>query len=413
MFPFPQGFDFPANAEQLEQAVTIRDQKPLRRHGWFLWAGLNDLAPNGLPVWRTWPTSTQAYAPPVGVAQAAITPQRSLIAARNANNPIVLPAPHYRVPKPIKDKYGIDQLADGPVFQFNGDIMIVNVVYNSDAFEYLRSTGLFEGAALDRLKAEGVKEIPPFVPTSIVLKHMYWPVRGDGLTALPVWDPIPPIEPPVYYGYERWERLVAVDPSGQLIPAGTEATVTYLYDVFEPDKTTPLGPVTKTGKVVPISAFYHQRFTQADLDALTPADRAILDAAAYWNYGRLFEVGDYIISIALHINTKELPYWTLQSLWWHDQPDGAPMPPIVRTSRLRRRRGPGATICWSASTASPRSLAAASCPLSTIPISNWPRLTPSPRTVATATSAPPGRAQAWGPLRRRTWPRAAPGNSPC
>lgn len=320
--PFPSGFDFPAEAAQLDQAVAARDEAAIRRHGWFLWAGLNVPAPNGLPIWRTWPTSTQAFALDA-VSQLSTAPQ-SRHAARKLHNPIDLPAPQYPIPEPVKATYGVKDLVDGPVFQFNGDIMIVNVTYNPDAFNDIRSNRLFQASTLNQLKTQGLQEIPPFPSTSIVLKHMYWPVKGNGLTALPVWDPVPQTEPPIYYGYERWTKMVAVDPSGQPIPPGTEAAVTYLHGVVEHDKVTPLGPITKNAKVVPISKFFSQQFTQTDLDALSPADRAILDAAAYWNYGRLFQPGDFLISIAMHINTKELPYWTLQSLWWHDQPDEGP-----------------------------------------------------------------------------------------
>jgi hypothetical protein len=49
-------------------------------------------------------------------------------------------------------------------------------------------------------------------------------------------------------------------------------------------------------------------------------DRAILDCSAWWCYGRRFEAGDYLVTIAMHVVTAEQPSWTLQTFWWHDRP---------------------------------------------------------------------------------------------
>jgi hypothetical protein len=63
---------------------------------------------------------------------------------------------------------------------------------------------------------------------------------------------------------------------------------------------------------------------QAELNELSPCDRALLDASAYWAYDRAFQPGDYIVLVAMHIMTKEQSEWTFQSLWYHpdaDSPD--------------------------------------------------------------------------------------------
>ncbi|MFP2931934.1 hypothetical protein ACLESO_43560 [Pyxidicoccus sp. 3LG] len=77
-------------------------------------------------------------------------------------------------------------------------------------------------------------------------------------------------------------------------------------------------------EVVPLTDFYHQPFTQSDLSALGPKDRALLDASAWWAYQREFRAGDSVVSIATHILTKEMPTWTMQSFWWHDKADAGP-----------------------------------------------------------------------------------------
>jgi hypothetical protein len=59
--PFPTGFDYPQQASTVEQWVAHREAGKAREHGWYLFAGLNQPAAGGTPVWRTWCTSTQAF----------------------------------------------------------------------------------------------------------------------------------------------------------------------------------------------------------------------------------------------------------------------------------------------------------------------------------------------------------------
>jgi len=326
--PFPEGFDFPADPAELEQAIRSRDWSSIRRHGWYLWAGINHALADGWPVWHSWPTSSQTFVPDherIGLAAdalAVVGHQMSLIEVNNANSPINLPGPKYPMPDFVKEKWGIDKIRDGEIFQNNGDIMIAGVIYNQAAYSWIRGQGLYLTSTLDKMQNAGTENIQDFPSHSIVLKNMYWPVKGDGLTALPVWDPRPPQEHPKYIGYERWTRAVAIDATRNKVPAGETASVTYLHGVKEHDATTPLGPITFTdAKVVSIENFYHRKIGKDELDAMSPYDRAILDSVAYWCYGREFRPNDYIASIAMHINTKEIPEWALQSVWWHDKPD--------------------------------------------------------------------------------------------
>ncbi|MFY0579998.1 hypothetical protein ACN28S_42270 [Cystobacter fuscus] len=157
-----------------------------------------------------------------------------------------------------------------------------------------------------------------------MLKHMYWPVPGDACGALPVWDAPTPPKPSSYMGYETWPRAVAVATSGCKAAPGTKTQVSFLHGVLD-EHGRPLPTKTfEDAKVVPLSDFYHQTFDDQALAALSGNDRAILNASAFWAYGRAFQAGDSIVSIAMHILTKEMPTWTMQSFWWHDAPDWGP-----------------------------------------------------------------------------------------
>ena len=331
--PFPAGFDWPANPALLQHQINSRDLPALRRHGWYLWAGLNTPGPNGLPIWRSWPTTTQAFARTTAPGEEPKRHQKSLQAHNDENNPINLKGPYYAVPSAVTQKYPYIKttadVKDGDVFQFNGDIMIAGVVYNDDAYQWIRGTSnhipLYQASELTRLLNAKNKNIPEFPARSFVLKHMYWPVKGNGLTLLPIWNDQKQASPTDYIGYEKWKYGVAVEVKDKLEPCklrtGKTASMVYLHDVYEHDKTTRLGPIHMAAPVVPVTCFYYQKLDAAALAAMSVDDRIILDLAAYWNYGRLFQPGDYVISIAMHVFTKEIKQWTMQSLWWHNRPN--------------------------------------------------------------------------------------------
>ncbi|MBV5334102.1 hypothetical protein JZU57_02525, partial [bacterium] len=80
---------------------------------------------------------------------------------------------------------------------------------------------------------------------------------------------------------------------------------------------------TKTGKAVAhgLDEFYHHQVTPDDWNQFDEADKAILDAASHWAYGEDFKPGDYLVTVAMHVNTRELPTWTMQSVWWSPNAD--------------------------------------------------------------------------------------------
>lgn len=342
--PFPTGFDYPQAAATVEAWVRHRDENRAREHGWYLWAGLNQTTAGGDPVWRTWPTSTQAFAPPPGLTaqaeskadmmrkSAPLNAKRLADGPRTPNapkaeEPINFPVtPQYPVPAAVKQKYPQcvqnGALVDGPTYQNNGDVMVAGVIYSDAAYKWIRSKGLYLGSVLDAQKPPpgGISHIAPMPSASFALKPMMWPVSRTGYTALPVWDDLRS-DGGTYAGFEiqsKWKRAVAVT-----APTATQLAtvpVKYLYGVTMNNN--PLGPNSyQNAKVVPVTEFYNFR---PDPAALSPCDRALLDQSAYWAYNRAFEKGDYLVLIAMHVMTKEQPDWTFQSVWWSDRPNEGP-----------------------------------------------------------------------------------------
>lgn len=344
--PFPPGYDFPADPAALQAAINARDTAALRRHGWYLWAGVNQPGHDGWPIWRSWYIATQAFAPPPrGKSNRLNAPPRqgrSLAAINKTNNPpINLTLPVYLIPDPVRARHeaalkGItdsSKIPDGENFQNNGDLMLVSEPYSEPAYRDIRDKHLYQAATLKSLLAAGKTDIPQLPRRSIVLKHMYWPVKKDGLTALPIADMAKYDQSAnpdtTYVGFEnmdRWTQAVAIDPARATIPPGETADVTYLYDVQRPyngpGPLPPWGPNTyRQVPVVPLSAFYYKKLTMAEYRKLSTYDQVLIDASFYWVHKRLFEDGDYLVAVASHVITREIPQWTLQTIWWHDKPD--------------------------------------------------------------------------------------------
>lgn len=333
---FPAGFDWPADPARIEQGIARADWPLLRTHAWHLWAGINTAGRDGKPLWWDWPTSTPAFANPDAhpappVAESSPGHPHGLRHRNRANTPIELDGPVYTAPVVKDGKCGMGTLdpngnpvspQDGTQFQSNGDIMIAGVVYNREAYQWIRQQSLYKADTLTAAWKKGEKNLAPFPARSIVLKHMYWPARGDGPTALPVWHPERyPVNKVRYIGYEFWKDTVAIDVSGKPLRPGARAQVDYLYYILESDKKTRLPTLRRKVPLVPVERFYHRRIDAAELARMGGKDQAILNASACWLYNRPFQAGDYLVSVAMHINTKEVPDWALQSVWWSDTPD--------------------------------------------------------------------------------------------
>lgn len=335
--PFPQGFGYMQNTQALSDAVKGADIPYIREHAWGLWAGIMQPASNAdWPVWYTWPNNKEVFSMDEGSGLRGTRSSEnptSLIhtnALRNTDTIMdTLSLPWYPIPQEVIDEFSGDGVIDvqnnsidiGNPFMFNGDIMIPTESFSLSGYDWIRNKGLYKQSTLNELYNEGVHQLEA-PQTYIVTKHMYWPVAAEGLTALPVWNNNFPATYPNYAGYEMWDTWVAIDPSGSMV--GQQAEVTYLHGVYESDKKTPLGPFTQEATVYGLDDFYYHKVTQEDWDNFDAADKAIINASSYWAYNKPFQPGDYLVTIAMHVNTKEIPTWALQSVWWTDQPDEGP-----------------------------------------------------------------------------------------
>ena len=356
--PFPDGYGYMQQSEikALTVAVGKGDHKVVREHGWKLWAGIMQPA-RGLdwPVWYTWPNTKAAFAPesPALTAEAEAKPaaaSKSLLRLNMVNTiiPVNEKTPFYPIPPQVTKAYpnatdpkkcGQDTICDGTHVLFNGDIMIPTESLSQEAMAWIRNPErpLYKRATLDKAHADSVHLLGA-PQRYIVTKHMYWPVKATGLSAIPVWNDDFDARYTAYAGYENWKTLIAIDPSGKQV--GKTAQVSYLHGVLRPDKKTPWPIVTAKAKVYALKDFYYHQVSKADWASFDEADKAIIEAASYWAYNKPFVPGDYLVTIAMHVNTKEIPSWALQSVWWSDRPNDGPY--AADRPRLPRAKGPWA-----------------------------------------------------------------------
>ncbi|HEY0253806.1 MAG TPA: hypothetical protein VGC41_19885, partial [Kofleriaceae bacterium] len=62
---------------------------------------------------------------------------------------------------------------------------------------------------------------------------------------------------------------------------------------------------------IPLSQFIYE---DLDTDAQVATARAATRDLS-------LQRGDHVALVAAHVTTKEIPYWTWQTYWWHDSPD--------------------------------------------------------------------------------------------
>src|SRR5262245_44497362 len=172
--PFPSGDDFPADPNKLQMMIRNRDTAGLRRHGWYLWAGVNQPGYDNWPIWRSWYIATQAFAPPaakqaLGAAAPAPSRQGRSLAVRNQNNnPTVnLNLPVYLIPDAvrIRNENALSEITnaaaipDGDNFQNNGDLMLVSEPYSQPGFDWIRNENLYLSSTLNALMRAAKSDI--------------------------------------------------------------------------------------------------------------------------------------------------------------------------------------------------------------------------------------------------------------
>jgi len=329
------------NVDDLAQQTNKGNIDVVRKHAWSLWAGImQPLEKSPWPIWYSWPNTQQAFQEsnpvPVGDKNSQkkghhIFKKGETIRSRNKknstdvfNHSVMTKSPNYKLPTYILDNFykalcltskNVVSICNGEHFLNNGDILIPTESLSLEAFDSIRTNKFYLKSVLDNKKKDLNLETQ-----FIVTKHMFWPVKAEGVTLVPVWKNNFSDSFYGYAGYEKWNTFVALDPSKpQLIGQSVEGQ--FLFGVYDYSGNNLLPTIVKKAKLTSINDFYYHKVSQEDWDSFDKEDQAIITASSLWANNKPFEVGDYLVTIAMHVNTKEIPSWTLQSVWWSDTPN--------------------------------------------------------------------------------------------
>ena len=306
----------PARQVELLKMLDAKDTPAMRRHAWTLWAAMTERTPGGFPRYLTWYQVSETFGP-------------AEIAARRTF------APEFRIPS--QKNIG------------SGDAILSFNVYNHSFRYHVRRNGYQSKQKLLEM-AKTFTDVEDFPNDAISVKTVWWPVRRDGLTAFPVWDDVPtrPITwgrgdkalvamgafkdlPPAEQAamatheeegndFESFARVVAIDPRRSRVPQGETAEVTF----FDPQDAKMQRITTRTARVVPMSRIFTVQVNDPKLvewiNHLPLADELTVRM-----WGRNFQAGDYVALVASHVSTREIPDWVWFTVYWHDQPDQAPL----------------------------------------------------------------------------------------
>lgn len=291
-------FGYPAEEKKLDELAQKPNAEKIRHHGWNLWMELCEAAEVGLPVWETWYPADEVFAGPPSSEHAAA------IAAPDE------PGRQLSFSWLRQHELADDESDDSLNSAEPRRPLMSTVLFNKAARDHIHRKRLYEPATLDNLRSHEVPEIAAFDidEGAVVVKTVWWLIRqspADGpkrLSVLPVWDADNVQEASERHPHQRWNRVVAVDPTRARVPTGT--TVSVNHDLYQ-----------KQARVVSLRDMYHFQFqTEEEIASATNVIRR--------QRGDIDQIqkGDYAALVAMHVATKERKDWVWATYWWHDLP---------------------------------------------------------------------------------------------
>lgn len=291
--PIPSGFDFPANQDALLKIRDHKDVAAMRRHGWMVFAGLTQHArpdeANSEAIWETWYPGGDVFAPA---------------------GPIPQGARKRRVFTPLRQSQ-----AAGAGPQAAGQSVASFTLFNQETRDHIRSNRYQMAQTMDDLNAGWPintapkdRKVKDFPRAAMSLKTTWWVVKKNQKTGMYIWDEKGEADPAPGQPAPTWKRAVVVDPTRDEIPADEKISTTIRGKDF-PDS-----------HVVPLKSFYYFVATEEDLPSLNNVPAGTGEDP---NLGKV-AAGDFLILVAMHYTTKEIPNWVWATFWWHDQPNQGP-----------------------------------------------------------------------------------------
>jgi hypothetical protein len=274
----PAGSDFPASERRLLGDVAHGKTADMRWHAWRVFAGLTRTTTQKLPVWQTWYSVQEVFAHSFR------------------------PGPH-RVDRIFVNPRQFDVLETN-LDHGAGRALLSFILFNQEAAEHIHNRGLYQQATLNALNSQfdnsmipiRKRNIEKFGLRSVALKTVWWLVKKDTVTPMPVWDGTPPTGD--QFLPRDWTRCVGIDPSRMHVPRKERRSLN-------------CNGRTRNSRVVSLSRFYYFPIDVEQLASVRGSSIQNADQA---------ELGDFVVLVAMHLTTKEIPNWVWASFWWHDSP---------------------------------------------------------------------------------------------
>ena len=320
--PLPTGPNYPVPQAIIDAWILAGDTTAIRGHAWSLWQSM--AAPSGqifngqqLPIWETWATGDDVFPSSTAALKAAGGPRAATLAARLAQPRAIR---HFRTP----NQFHHAALKSGALKSatFLGvSSSTVTTKFSPEAATFIDTPqpgpgGTYNyssGSSLLKLNAAWPanttpeqRGINPFPIRGIELKPVYGTVKATGLTIQPLWQGPAGSTNPSNPTPDTWTTCVLISPTG----AGPvrPATSAEIASAGPPG-------ACKTFLWAPLSTFYAVQLSASEAKEFATAT------------GKPVAQGDYAVLQAMHVNTKEIPFWTWQTFWWQpgaDTPNGFP-----------------------------------------------------------------------------------------
>jgi hypothetical protein len=282
----------------IDKWVAAGDTSAIRGHAWSLWAGMTAKTGqtfNGqeLPIWETWDGFRDVFASTVTVSATGGPPPR----VRSFQRPLQF---HH----PVNGVVVVGAADNAHIVADNKfDPVAAKFITAKQAGPGGATYSYASGESLNKLNAAWpagttgqARTINDFPERAIELKPVFSLVKASGLTAQPVWRGLAGATNQKNPTSDTWTTCILIDPAGKgALRAATAA------EVKQADLS---GLACKTFLYGPLDLFYAVR--------LTAPDAANFQAAS----GSTAKGGDYAVLLGMHVNTKEIPFWTWQTFWW-------------------------------------------------------------------------------------------------
>jgi hypothetical protein len=316
--PIPAGYGFPTPKAVIDHWVDTSDTAKIREHAWNLWAGM--AANSGqsydgqtLPIWETW-YGTEEVFPPTGTggvatAAALLKPDRAPPRAFISPN-------QFRHLARLKGLATANGPSDVQVVSFNkfdpaaADFIVAPHAGPKDAVYFYNTQSSLDAlnAAWPAATTGEKRGIDDFPDRAIETKPVLGLVSATGLTPQPLWQGLAGSTNQTNPTPSTWTTCVLIDPKGTGgVRSATPAEIAAANPVT--------GLACKTYLYGPLSLFYSFSMNAQEAAAFNTAQQSGAKA------------GDYAVLLAMHVNTKEITFWTWQTFYWQpgaDTPNGFP-----------------------------------------------------------------------------------------